>query len=76
MYALTVVVRGVRSPGTLNRRTAVEAARILGDAPVVPVHTDGWDHFSETRESLIRAFGYADLADRLVILEPGVPTTL
>lgn len=60
---------------TLNRRTAVEAARALGDASIVPVHAEGWDHFSESRESLVRAFRYAGLADRLVMLEPGVPAT-
>lgn len=59
---------------TLNRRTAIEAARLLRDATIVPVHAEGWDHFTETRESLARAFGYAGLADRLVLLEPGVPT--
>jgi L-ascorbate metabolism protein UlaG (beta-lactamase superfamily) len=56
---------------TLNRRTALEAAAHLGRATVVPVHAEGWDHFSETRESLVRAFGYAGLADRLMLLEPG-----
>jgi L-ascorbate metabolism protein UlaG (beta-lactamase superfamily) len=61
---------------TLNRRTAVQAARLLGDALVVPAHADGWDHFSETRESLARAFEYAGLGDRLVLLEPGVTTAL
>jgi L-ascorbate metabolism protein UlaG (beta-lactamase superfamily) len=61
---------------TLNRRTAVEAARLLGNALVVPAHAEGWDHFSETRESLARAFRYAGLDGRLVMLEPGVPTTV
>jgi L-ascorbate metabolism protein UlaG (beta-lactamase superfamily) len=61
---------------TLNRRTAVQAARLLGDATIVPAHADGWDHFSETRESLARAFEYADLGDRLLLLEPGVAKVL
>jgi L-ascorbate metabolism protein UlaG (beta-lactamase superfamily) len=61
---------------TLNRRTAVQAARLLGDARIVPAHADGWDHFTETRESLARAFEYAGLGDRLVLLEPGVSTAL
>ena len=61
---------------TLNARTAVEAARALGDAVIVPVHAEGWHHFSETRERLIREFGYAGLADRLRVPEAGVPLSL
>ncbi|PRB07613.1 MBL fold metallo-hydrolase [Microbacterium sp. MYb64] len=61
---------------TLNARTAVAAARELGDAVIVPVHAEGWHHFSETRERLVREFGYAGLADRLRLPEPGVPLAL
>jgi L-ascorbate metabolism protein UlaG (beta-lactamase superfamily) len=61
---------------TLNARTAVEAARVLGDAVIVPVHAEGWHHFSETRERLVREFGYADLAGRLRVPEAGVPLAL
>lgn len=57
---------------TLNARTAVAAARELGDAVIVPVHAEGWHHFSETRERLVREFGYAGLADRLRVPEAGV----
>lgn len=61
---------------TLNARTAVEAARALGDALVVPVHAEGWHHFSETRERLAREFGYAGLGGRLRMPQPGVPLAL
>lgn len=58
---------------TLNARTAVHAARALGDAVIVPVHAEGWHHFSETRERLAREFGYAGMSDRLRVPEAGVP---
>lgn len=61
---------------TLNARTAVEAARLLGDAVVVPVHAEGWHHFSETRERLVREFGYAGLGDRLRVPVHGEPLAL
>jgi L-ascorbate metabolism protein UlaG (beta-lactamase superfamily) len=61
---------------TLNSRTAVEAARALGDALVVPIHAEGWWHFSETLDRLESSFRYADLAHRLRILQPGVETDL
>lgn len=57
---------------TLNARTAVQAAHALGDALIVPVHAEGWAHFSETRERLAREFGYAGLAERLLLPAPGV----
>lgn len=56
---------------TLNARTALEAAEVLRDAVIVPVHAEGWFHFSETRERLIGMFAHADRADRLQVLEPG-----
>ncbi|MFF0490578.1 MBL fold metallo-hydrolase [Nocardia sp. NPDC004068] len=61
---------------TLNARTAVEAARALGDAVIVPVHAEGWAHFTETLDHLRRAFGYAGLADRLHIPPLGVEITV
>nr|WP_274637700.1 MBL fold metallo-hydrolase [Microbacterium bovistercoris] len=56
---------------TLNARTAVEAARALGDAVIVPVHAEGWHHFSETRERLVREFEYAGLTHRLRVPTAG-----
>lgn len=61
---------------TLNARTAVEAARALGEAIIVPVHAEGWHHFSETIDRLEREFAYAGLADRLRVPAAGVPLSL
>lgn len=49
----------------------VEAARRLGDCPVVVVHHDGWDHFSEGPAAVAAAFDAAGIADRLVRVTPG-----
>jgi L-ascorbate metabolism protein UlaG (beta-lactamase superfamily) len=56
---------------TLNARTALEAAEVLADAVIVPVHAEGWFHFSETRERLIGMFEHAGRGDRLRVLTPG-----
>jgi L-ascorbate metabolism protein UlaG (beta-lactamase superfamily) len=56
---------------TLTPKTAVEAAGLLGDAPIVPVHQEGWAHFSYGPEDLRRAFIEAGLADRLREVSPG-----
>ncbi|WP_410571748.1 MBL fold metallo-hydrolase [Amycolatopsis sp. cmx-4-61] len=59
------------APLTLTSVDAVEAAKALGAAKVVPLHLRGWGHFSEGPERLRSAFEAAGLADRLVLLEPG-----
>jgi L-ascorbate metabolism protein UlaG (beta-lactamase superfamily) len=61
---------------TLNARTALAAAELLGDALVVPVHAEGWAHFSETLERLALVFELAGHADRLRIPVPGQRLTL
>ncbi|MGW5318138.1 MBL fold metallo-hydrolase [Nocardia thailandica] len=61
---------------TLNARTAVEAAAILGDALVVAVHAEGWGHFSESLDYLERVFAYAGRAEQLRIPVRGEVFTL
>jgi L-ascorbate metabolism protein UlaG (beta-lactamase superfamily) len=56
---------------TLNADGAVEAARLLGDAPIVPIHQDGWAHFTSNARDVERAFAAAGISDRLRMVEPG-----
>lgn len=49
----------------LDSAQAAEAAGILGARRVVPVHYDGWAHFTEGRDDLVAAFAEAGLLDRL-----------
>ncbi|MEV6878133.1 MBL fold metallo-hydrolase [Amycolatopsis sp. NPDC051128] len=67
--ARTVLFDG--APLTLTSANAVEAAKVLGAAKVVPLHFRGWQHFSEGPDVLREEFEAAGLADRLVLLEPG-----
>jgi L-ascorbate metabolism protein UlaG (beta-lactamase superfamily) len=56
--------------------SATEAAQYacdLGARAIVPVHYEGWRHFSEGREAARAAFAATDLADRVTWLEPGSP---
>ncbi len=53
---------------TMNTRDAVQAARVVDPARIVPVHFDGFTHFSEGRRDVERAFADAGLADRLLWL--------
>jgi L-ascorbate metabolism protein UlaG (beta-lactamase superfamily) len=58
-------------PLTLDSVRAGAAAAILGSAVVIPAHYDGWAHFSEGREDLIRAFDDAGLSARLRVSDHG-----
>ena len=61
----------VDGPLTLTSDEAAEAARILAARAVVPLHTEGWAHFSEGPETVVASFARAGLADRLRPLRPG-----
>ena len=56
---------------TLTSSAAAEAARILGARHVVPLHFEGWAHFTQGADTLLAAFAAAGLADRLHLPEPG-----
>jgi len=56
---------GADVPLTLTPEAAVAAARILDPAVVVPIHQDGWVHFTSGPEELEEAFAAAGLAGRL-----------
>ena len=56
---------------TLSADRAVEAARVLGARAIVPVHFEGWAHFTQGADDLRAAFAAAGLGDRLVVPEAG-----
>jgi L-ascorbate metabolism protein UlaG (beta-lactamase superfamily) len=61
---------------TMNTNDAIETAHAFPDATIVPVHTDGWTHFSQGRGELERSFKALGLSARLRLLEPGVATPI
>ena len=56
---------------TLTSALAAEAVRILGSPQTVPLHFEGWAHYTQGRESLRQAFMQAGLAHCLRLLESG-----
>lgn len=60
-------------PLTFTAEGAVEAARAFKDAIIVPVHFEGWKHFSEGRAELEASLARAGLEDRVRWLAPGQP---
>jgi L-ascorbate metabolism protein UlaG (beta-lactamase superfamily) len=61
---------------TLSSDRAAEAAKILGARHVIPVHFEGWTHFTQGAEQLRAAFAGNQLADRLHVPERGETVTV
>jgi L-ascorbate metabolism protein UlaG (beta-lactamase superfamily) len=64
------------SPLTLTAAEAVELARLVPEALLVPLHYEGWEHFSQSRREVEEAFARAGLAERVRWLEPGMATAI
>ncbi|ONI75104.1 Zn-dependent hydrolase [Actinosynnema sp. ALI-1.44] len=56
---------------TLTSGHAARAAEILDAKAVVPVHVEGWEHFTQGPGTVRDAFATRGLSDRLVLLEAG-----
>jgi len=63
-------------PLTFAAEEAVQVARAMPQAAIVPLHFEGWEHFSESRADVERAFAAAALERRLRWPLPGEPITL
>ena len=61
---------------TFTAAEGVDVARAFGEATIVPVHYEDWEHFSESRPQIDRAFKDAGLAHRLRWLPRGVETAV
>jgi L-ascorbate metabolism protein UlaG (beta-lactamase superfamily) len=61
---------------TMNTNDAIETAHAFPDATIVPVHYQGWAHFTESAEDLFHSFKALGLRQRLQLLEPGIPTAI
>jgi L-ascorbate metabolism protein UlaG (beta-lactamase superfamily) len=64
------------APLTLTSEDAVQAARVLGARVVVPIHCDGWTHYSEDCHAVVRAFAAAGLGDVLRVVPAGEAVSL
>ena len=61
---------------TFTAAEAVDATRAFAQALILPVHYEGWAHFTESRQDIARTFAAAGLERRLRWLEPGCPLAI
>jgi len=60
----------------MDTNDAIETAHAFPDAVIVPVHYEGWAHFTQGREDLEQSFTALGIGARLRLLEPGVATAI
>ena len=60
---------------TMSADDAVQVARAMARATIVPLHYEGWEHFTQSRADLERAFAKAGSSQRLAFPAPGVRTS-
>jgi L-ascorbate metabolism protein UlaG (beta-lactamase superfamily) len=75
MGAARVAVAGPL-PLTFTADDGVALARAWSRARVVPLHYEGWEHFTEGRAEIEQTFEVAGLEARLAWLPPGTPTRI
>jgi L-ascorbate metabolism protein UlaG (beta-lactamase superfamily) len=75
MGAAHVSVAGP-SPITFTAREGVEVACAMREAAIVPLHFEGWEHFTESRADIERAFVDAEMTNRLLWPVLGQPVSL
>lgn len=61
------------TPLTLTSAAVAEVALLLPDALIIPLHTEGWAHFTEGTEVIEREFAAAGLQHRLLLPQHGKP---
>jgi L-ascorbate metabolism protein UlaG (beta-lactamase superfamily) len=61
---------------TIGSDQAAEAAAVLGARAVVPLHTEGWQHFTQGPGTVRDAFARHGHQDQLVLLAPGESASL
>ena len=61
---------------TMDTNDAIETAQAFPNAVIVPVHYEGWAHFKQSGDDLLKAFNTLGFGSRLQLLEPGVATII
>ncbi|SDI76911.1 MBL fold metallo-hydrolase [Mucilaginibacter gossypii] len=61
---------------TMDTNDAIDTAFCFPRARIIPLHHEGWSHYTEGAEVLATAFSVLDIGSRLMILEKGQPTRL
>jgi L-ascorbate metabolism protein UlaG (beta-lactamase superfamily) len=61
---------------TMGTNDALDTANAFPEAIIIPIHSEGWSHYTENNDNLKEAFQILAIGHRLQLLKPGLPTPL
>lgn len=61
---------------TMNDSDVVNTSFAFPDATIIPVHYEGWKHFSRDEMGIVQTFDYLDIGQKLKLLNKGATTIL
>lgn len=61
---------------TMGTNDAIDTASAFPDATIIPLHFEGWSHYTESGKELQQSFDAVGIGQRLHLLEPGVSISL
>lgn len=61
---------------TMSTNDAIDTAFAFPGATIIPVHFEGWSHYTETGEMLLQSFQALGIGQRIRLLRPGIPEVL
>ena len=61
---------------TMGTNDAIDTAHVFPKATLIPIHSEGWTHYTENNEDVKKAFTILGIEKQLKLLEPGVLTAL
>jgi len=61
---------------TMGTNDAIDTAQVFPQAVLIPLHSEGWSHYTENNSNLKEAFQILGIPERLQLLEPGILTSL
>ncbi|MEX0914085.1 MAG: MBL fold metallo-hydrolase [Demequina sp.] len=61
---------------TMDAERCARVAALWPRAAIVPIHVDGWSHFTEPMDDFLAGFAEHATTERVVVLEPGTQRAL
>ena len=61
---------------TMGTNDAIDTAFAFPSASIIPLHFEGWKHFTQNENDLEKAFEAIGIRNRLRVLKAGVPEKL
>ncbi len=61
---------------TMDNNDAIDTALAFPNATIIPLHYDGWSHYTQNEKDLAQSYGVIGIDQRLKVLEAGIPVVL